>query len=87
MGHILRNVKHHLTESNLLGSSPGRTVADTLLKLAQLEPLDSSQYQIGSLSRNSVSILARPLCRQTRESTAKATHIPLELPEHASKGD
>ncbi|XP_030854757.1 lysosomal-trafficking regulator isoform X6 [Strongylocentrotus purpuratus] len=53
MGHILRNVKHHLTESDLLGSSPGRTVADTLLKLAQLEPLDSSQYQIGSLSRNS----------------------------------
>nr|XP_054759240.1 uncharacterized protein LOC129265257 [Lytechinus pictus] len=53
MSLILRSVKHHLTESDLLGSNLGRTVADTLLKLAQLEPLDSSQYQICSLSRNS----------------------------------
>ena len=54
MNRVLGSVKHHLKESDLLGSSLGRNVADTLLKLALLEPLDSSQYQICRLSRNSV---------------------------------
>ncbi|XP_071492648.1 lysosomal-trafficking regulator-like [Diadema antillarum] len=53
MYQVLSTLKHHLLEANVLSSHLGRSIADTLLKLAQLEPLDSSQYQICRLSRSS----------------------------------